>query len=147
MKPGTCKHFNGIGADDQKRCLAGVCYRSHVGGSPSGWALRLPCRREYIEGLTHAQREEVAKAVPCSRYEEPTAREIEVYEAKLDALLRRMEKSIPLLDKIKADHADTDWSGTVQCPVCSGRLHVGISAFNGHTRGRCETPNCLSWIE
>lgn len=35
----------------------------------------------------------------------------------------------------------------IECPVCKGRLHLSQVAYNGHVRGQCETPDCLSWIE
>lgn len=36
--------------------------------------------------------------------------------------------------------------GQITCPKCQGILRYTI-ASNGHTRGRCTTENCLSWIE
>jgi len=36
--------------------------------------------------------------------------------------------------------------GTVKCPKCGGNLHYFI-AGNGHVRGKCDTPGCLSWME
>lgn len=36
--------------------------------------------------------------------------------------------------------------GTVSCPICKGTLYLGIS-YNGHRKGRCDTPQCVSWME
>ena len=35
----------------------------------------------------------------------------------------------------------------IECPVCKGRLHLSQSGYNGHVRGKCETKDCLNWIE
>jgi hypothetical protein len=35
----------------------------------------------------------------------------------------------------------------VECPVCKGRLHLSQSSYNGHVHGRCETADCLNWME
>lgn len=35
----------------------------------------------------------------------------------------------------------------IECPVCKGRLHLSQSSYNGHVHGRCETPDCLNWME
>lgn len=36
---------------------------------------------------------------------------------------------------------------TIECPVCKGRLHLSQAASNGHVHGKCETKDCLSWME
>lgn len=38
-------------------------------------------------------------------------------------------------------------SGTIECPKCKGVLHFSKAKSNGHTRGKCESENCLSWME
>lgn len=35
----------------------------------------------------------------------------------------------------------------IECPACKGRLHLSIAACNGHVWGRCETPDCVKWME
>lgn len=35
----------------------------------------------------------------------------------------------------------------IDCPNCSGRLHVSKAAGNGHLWGRCETKGCASWMQ
>lgn len=35
----------------------------------------------------------------------------------------------------------------VECPACSGKLHLSISSYNGHVHGHCETEGCVSWVE
>lgn len=48
---------------------------------------------------------------------------------------------------IKEKHKGEDWHGAVLCPICNGRLTVMHSGTNGHTHGRCETDDCLKWME
>lgn len=35
----------------------------------------------------------------------------------------------------------------IECPKCSGRLHLRQAAYNGHVHGHCETKGCVSWME
>jgi hypothetical protein len=37
--------------------------------------------------------------------------------------------------------------GEINCPTCRGRLHWSRAAENGHVWGRCETEDCVSWIQ
>ena len=34
-------------------------------------------------------------------------------------------------------------TGIIECPKCKGKPHFG-RASNGHTRGKCETEDCIS---
>lgn len=34
-----------------------------------------------------------------------------------------------------------------ECPVCGGRLHLRIAACNGHVHAKCETLDCVAWME
>lgn len=36
--------------------------------------------------------------------------------------------------------------GKIECPKCGHTLNYTI-ASNGHAWGRCETPDCLAWME
>lgn len=35
----------------------------------------------------------------------------------------------------------------VECPACKGRLHLSQAAYNGHVWGKCETADCVEWME
>ena len=37
--------------------------------------------------------------------------------------------------------------GFMECPYCKGMLRFTVSSYNGHIWGKCETPDCLDWIE
>jgi hypothetical protein len=36
---------------------------------------------------------------------------------------------------------------TIKCPKCNGILHFSKSSYNGHIWGKCETEDCLSWMQ
>jgi hypothetical protein len=35
----------------------------------------------------------------------------------------------------------------ITCPACGGRLHLSQSSYNGHVHGKCETQDCVNWME
>lgn len=37
--------------------------------------------------------------------------------------------------------------GKMTCPLCNGVLHYERSPLNGHVMARCETPECVRWME
>jgi len=142
MKKGQCKYFNGIGNGFRdegvlKKCKAGVCYRSHVGGDDFGWAIRIPCFDDKRSGAI----------VPCDLFQEVTAADLAEWHEKVQKSLANLGMSVDLISRIKGEHRGKSWSGIEKCPVCSGKIRVSHSAYNGHTRAHCETPDCLRWIE
>ena len=38
-------------------------------------------------------------------------------------------------------------TGKIKCPKCNGILIFSVSGYNGHIHGRCETEDCLCWME
>lgn len=40
-----------------------------------------------------------------------------------------------------------DRVGIIECPKCKGKLHYSISSYNNHVWGKCETENCLAWMQ
>ena len=51
--------------------------------------------------------------------------------------------------EIKKKHGKPkkDFFGFMECPTCKGNIGYLVSSYNGHTRGTCETPSCLKWME
>ena len=141
MKKGVCKHYNGTGLGPKNLvggkhcCEVGVCIRDLVGGPDFGWAVRTPCFKDHKTD------------VACDKYEEPTAKELSAYKAETRRLLKRMELTFPLIEKVKRENKGKDATGIVECPVCKGRLCWSHAAYNGHVWGRCETKDCLAWME
>lgn len=120
---GRCTHFNGA---QNKCCEVGIKYDSFT---------KLPC-------LKSMKAEQV-----CEKLEWPSEESV---LAELDAhklAMEKFSKVTPLISRLKKEHAGKSWGGIEECPVCKGKLHLSISSYNGHTRGTCETVNCLGWIE
>lgn len=46
-----------------------------------------------------------------------------------------------------ADPPERDIDGEMVCPRCGGSLKYAISSYNGATRGRCGSRDCLYWAE
>jgi len=42
---------------------------------------------------------------------------------------------------------ETGIQGNIACPQCGGKLNYSIAKLNGHLWGKCETENCLSWMQ
>lgn len=141
MRAGTCVHFNGMGLDRSKCCEAGVNYRELVGGPDLGWCTRAPCIK--VGGV----RRDPAEVVPCEKYAEPSAEQIAESKRQMQELLRRMELVAPLVGRIKRQYRGRGWSGVEECPACKGRLHLSHAKLNGHVWGKCETADCLTWME
>lgn len=122
---GKCKHFTGIQNDI---CKAGIRYDD---------VKPVPCLVKYRR-----------KDSPmCARYEEPTDEEVAEDEAYIQARMEMHSKAGSIIVEIKRQHKGHNWRGVLDCPVCGGRLHVSHAAYNGHVHGRCETEDCLSWME
>lgn len=132
----SCVHYKPDSPMDRKYvCGAGIKVYSLTGTKP-GCGLLTPCR--YIEGGT---------PVKCDKFTptpvEQLKREDEAWES------RKAEFMLvgTIVSAIKTEHKGANWSGTVECPACQGKLHVSHAAYNGHVHGQCETDNCLSWME
>ncbi|MCK9558338.1 MAG: hypothetical protein M0R50_09905 [Candidatus Cloacimonetes bacterium] len=68
-------------------------------------------------------------------------------QSEIDKMIERMDKTDPLVNRIKAEHKKKDWAGIEVCPICGGKLHLTHAAYNGHVSGSCETADCLNWME
>jgi hypothetical protein len=135
---GHCVHFNGIQND---RCKVGVRYHDLV-GNEAGCARRLPC--------TGVFKDEPNKAV-CPKAEHLTREQAE--QAVRDADKRCKQT----LDAVKAAHADAESKNlrqgnggvsSMDCPLkCGGTLRYSVASYNGHMHAKCDTKDCVSWME
>ncbi len=70
-------------------------------------------------------------------------------EARADAMQKAIER-LTLVGPFVAAWRKKPPKGKseiVECPACKGRLHLSQSSYNGHVSGKCETDNCVSWVE
>jgi hypothetical protein len=125
-----CRHFNGV---QNKTCEAGINYDTF----PSG----IPCIRRHTSG-------HVPPNPPtCEKYAELTPEDIAKREAEIKAAVERFAKLGPVIRKVKQEHKGTSWKGVEVCPICGGKLHMTHAAYNGHVWGKCETKDCVAWME
>lgn len=76
----------------------------------------------------------------------------EMGEKRADAHAKSMllfEKVMPVVDKWRTwtDSNPVSKIETINCPACGGKLHLSQSSYNGHVHGKCETPDCVAWME
>lgn len=140
-----CRHYNGSFHNDT--CELGICYRD-VTPKPDepGSAYREPCRR-WFDGHALKVIQETGPQGVCDKYDPFTEEELAEQERQMALHIANFLLTIPLCEAVKLEHAGKDWQGVVECPVCKGKLHMTHSAYNGHVWGKCETEDCLSWIE
>lgn len=116
-------------------CEAGVRLGDLTGDQP-GWGLKIPCR--YMPG---------GCPVECPEFAPTEVSVIEEDDAATDEAIAIHMAVMPLVAKVKRDRKGENWKGVETCPICQGRLHLSHAAYNSHVWGKCETENCLSWIE
>jgi hypothetical protein len=43
---------------------------------------------------------------------------------------------------------DRGYQGLMDCPICgTGKLHYSCANSNGHIHAKCDSGNCVSWME
>ena len=136
-KAGWCVHYRyrDEAGRDSDTCEAGVQYSS------------LPKPSQTRPCFLTDKGESKPHATHCEHLRRPTSDEIEAR-----AIWRRshMEKLYTVLAGIagwRAANKGRSHAEVVECPACAGRLHLSIAAYNGHVHGRCETTDCVSWME
>jgi hypothetical protein len=111
-----------------------------------GWGIRIPCHKR-IE----ARDGEPVPRATCDRYEDPTDEEIAADEAEWERIAadseRKMRAVGPLVKRIKRENKGRSNRGVEECPCCKGKLHWTIAGYNGHVHMRCETDDCIAFME
>lgn len=132
-----CQHYKrGKGAD--MVCTAGMDLKT-LQKVPTGtrgikWG---PC----IEGHTLEN-----PTSHCPHWVRRTRESAERYADAVEASVRRMELVSPVVSEWRSK-PPIGKRETIECPVCHGRLDLSQSSYNGHVYGKCETPDCVSWME
>ncbi len=86
-------------------------------------------------------------ALPCDHLRVPTPKEITDHEKYIDERMNQMKIVMVGIKLWRDAHKGKSAAEIVECFACKGRLHLSIVAYNGHVHGRCETDNCVSWME
>lgn len=143
MEDYKCKHYNGrvagFGAGEEcGECDAFVNVRLLVDGPDTGWFKRMPCD---IRNKTE---------ITCVHLSLPTAEEVEASKEDrkrwMDAFMAKLKLVDPLICSLKESHPHGG-EGVEECPSCKGSLHWGIAECNGHIHMRCETQDCINFME
>lgn len=85
----------------------------------------------------------------CQSWERRSLESAEQYADNIERAMNRMTVVMPVIAKWRTwtDKNRVAKQEIIECPSCKGRLYLSQSSYNGHVRGRCETENCVSWIE
>lgn len=141
QRPGWCVHYRaprignwGNGHDD---CKAGVMFNT-FDGVPFD---QRPCFLDRETG------ESKPGAASCEHLRRPTVEEIAANKAWRGERMGKLGIVLSGIMPWREAHKGKSASEVVECPACKGRLHLSISAYNGHVHGKCETPDCVSWME
>ena len=130
----SCKHYNRHVWLERGDCDAGINVRQLVGSDDTGWIKRTPCFKKDCSSIV------------CDKYEDYTEKELKDKVDWLEDIVKKMQIASPIIKKLKYDNPDGG-IGVIKCPVCSGDLHYSVAACNNHVHGRCETDDCLNWME
>jgi hypothetical protein len=85
--------------------------------------------------------------LPCEHLRKPTAEEAAAHEGWVVTRMNRMALVMEGIEPWRTAHKGKSASEIVECPACSGQLHLSIMAYNGHVHGHCETVGCVQWME
>lgn len=135
-----CIHYLGISDGKggfRDACEAGVKYERWRG---QGFD-KQPCFLHKKTG------ESLPGALTCEHLRRPTKEEIAAHEGWAKARTDRMGIVMRGIRPWRDAHKGKSAQEVVKCPACDGRLHLSIAAYNGHIHGRCETDDCVRWME
>lgn len=152
---GTCIHYTGM-LYNKNPCRAGVDYFEEF-GPLQGIALRAPCITERCVHEKRPGRGAYEKVwlpwdrrgeteIPCAKRQLPTPEQVAESDAEIVALMARMRSVWPVVAEWKKTNPPGS-TGVVKCPVCNGTLRLATAKYNGHTHGKCDTPDCVSWVQ
>lgn len=130
-----CRFFNG--SVHNKKCKKNINYRSLVGGADFGWVARLPC-----SGYSPLRKEPVAKCKFLDFYtQEELLQQEKEFQERFDFII----KAVGLI-KSYAKEKQVN-GGLIHCPKCEKPLHFSISNLNGHIWAKCESKDCIQFME
>jgi len=142
-----CVHYKREpGFPKHEKCEAGVEYDvltrvKELGDF--GAFLRLPCIRSHHDELERRGQ----PLCPCDKLRWPTMEESEADEIAIREHMNKINAALLVIDPIRKEHRGKNWAGTLDCPVCGKKLHVRHHGMNNHVWCKCETEDCVSWLE
>lgn len=85
----------------------------------------------------------------CPKWQRRSLEHAEKRADDIEEMFRRMDLVGPVVAKWRT-WSESNREGkreVIACPACKGRLHLSQSSYNGHVHGKCETEDCVSWME
>jgi hypothetical protein len=70
-----------------------------------------------------------------------TPEEVAAAEVEFVKQFDRVQKAMKVIPRIPGA------TGTVLCPTCGKSMRYRVSVVNGHRRAKCETKDCVNFIE
>lgn len=119
-----CIHFNGL---SHQFCKAGINYESVKDRTQRPY--KIPCVKNTVMHGSH-----------CSLQQFRTDEEVEKEIKEIENISVIAFGALSIISTRKENN------GIIECPKCGGKLHY-TRASNGHVWGKCETENCLSWMQ
>lgn len=139
--PGWCIYYRapkiGSWGNGHEDCEAGIPFASFDGVKFD----QRPCFLDKKTGESHPG------SLPCPHLRRPTPEEITAHEGWVSERFGKLGKVMMGIKPWRDAHKGKSAAEVVDCPACGGRLHLSISSYNGHVHGRCETADCVSWME
>lgn len=136
-----CIHFTGI---MQKTCKKGMVYDEVDAELPLPYRAALPC---FEPDEVQLQRLAGKPQCHCPHVQFPTPEEVAAHEAEVKRCMDKTMLALKAVQPIRREQRGKDWSGVIECPICQGKLHVRHAGCNGHVAAKCETADCVAWIE
>lgn len=82
----------------------------------------------------------------CPKWERRSIESGEKFADSVEKAMKRMEIAEPFITEWR-NRKPIGKSEVVTCPACSGKLHLSQSSYNGHIQAKCETEDCINFIE
>lgn len=133
-----CRHRTAF--DDKKHpvCQVGVNYHQFRQPSPHSPGVMayidMPCLGEKPEDCAR-----------CPKYSGWTQEEIDQRELDIEASIARIGQAIAAIREAAAGKRGV--AGEIPCPTCTKPLRYSIASYNGHIHARCETAQCVSFMQ
>ena len=130
-----CINFRGMDKNDT--CEKGV---NDQALRREGRTFDLPC---FAKNLNPA----VGEPMHCEHRRAPTAEEVAAHQEWIAGRMDRLRVVMVAIRPFREANKGRSASAIQECPLCNGRLRLSIAGSNGHVHGRCETADCVRWME
>ena len=82
----------------------------------------------------------------CPKWQRRSLEHAEKRADSIEKMMRRMAVVDPVISAWRKKEPRGK-AEVIECPACKGRLHLKQSSYNGHVSAKCETEDCVAFIE